>query len=58
MSMHCLSDIDIDNIKIIKEEGFEITKRKDIYDYQIINFSNSQFDISVLHNNINFSAKA
>lgn len=54
MSMHCLSDIDIDNIKIIKEEGFEITKRKDIYDYQIINFSNSQFDISVLHNNINF----
>ena len=58
MNMNCLKDIDIDNIKIIKEEGFEMTKRKDMYDYQVIDFSNFQFDISVLHNNINFSAKA
>ena len=58
MNMHCLKDIDIDKIKIIKEEGFEMTKRKDTYDYQIIDFSNFQFDISVVHNNINFSSKA
>ena len=58
MNMHYLKDINIDNIKIIKEEGFEMTKRKDAYDYQIIDFSNFQFDISVLHNNINFSSKA
>ena len=58
MNMHCLKDINIDNIKLIKEEGFEITKRKDAYYYQIIDFSNFQFDISVIHNNINFSSKA
>lgn len=56
MNMHCLKDIN--NIKLIKEEGFEITKRKDAYYYQIIDFSNFQFDISVIHNNINFSSKA
>lgn len=58
MNMNCLEDIDIDNIKIIKEEGFEMTKRKDMYDYQVIDFSNFQFDISVLHNNVNFASKA
>ena len=58
MNMNGLKDIDIDNIKIIKEEGFEMTKRKDMYDYQVIDFSNFQFDISVLHNNVNFSSKA
>ena len=57
MNMNGLKEIDIDNIKIIKEEGFEMTKRKDMYDYQVIDFSNFQFDISVLHNNVNFSSK-
>ena len=57
MNMNCLKDIDLDNIKIIKEEGFEMTKRKDMYDYQVIDFSNFQFDISVLHNNINYEFK-
>ncbi len=58
MNMNCLKDIDINNIKIIKEEGFELTKRKDMYDYQVIDFSNFQFDISIIHNNINFESKA
>jgi len=58
LNIHCLKDINLDKIKVIKEERFEMVKRKDIYDYQLIDFSNFHFEISVLHNNINFSAKA
>ena len=58
LNIHCLKDINLDKIKVIKEERFEMVKRKDIYDYQLIDFSNFHFDISVIHNNISFSAKA
>ena len=57
MNMNCLKDIDINSIKIIKEDSFEMTKRKDMKDNQMIDFSNYQFDISVIHNNLNFSKK-
>ena len=53
-NMNCLNDIDIDKIKAIKEDSFEIVKRKDIINTQMIDFSNYQFDISVIHNNANF----
>lgn len=58
MNMNCLNDIDINKIKAIKEDSFEITKRKDIIDSQMIDFSNFQFDISVIHNTTNFLKKA
>ena len=57
-NMSCLNDIDIDKIKAIKEDCFEIVKRKDIINTQMIDFSNYQFDISVIHNNVNFVKNA
>ena len=57
-NMSCLNDIDIDKIKAIKEDCFEIVKRKDIINTQMIDFSNYQFDISVIHNNANFVKNA
>lgn len=57
MNMNCLNDIDIDKIKIISEDSFEIAKRKEMNDSQTIDFSNYQFDISVIHNNANFLKK-
>ena len=57
MNMNCLNDIDINKIKIIKEDSFELSKREDVKDYQMIDFSNFQFDISVLHNSLNFEKK-
>ena len=57
MNMNCLNDIDINKIKIIKEDSFELSKREDVKDYQMIDFSNFQFDISVVHNSLNFEKK-
>ena len=57
-NMSCLNDIDIEKIKAVKEDSFEIVKRKDIINTQMIDFSNYQFDISVIHNNANFSKNA
>jgi len=57
-NMTCLNDINIDKIKVIKEDCFEIVKRKDIINAQMIDFSNYKFDISVIHNNSNFLKNA
>lgn len=58
MNMNCLDDIDIHKIKIIKEDSFEMTKREDFIDSQLIDFSNFQYDISSIHNKSNFLKKA
>jgi len=57
-NMTCLNDISIDKIKVIKEDCFEIVKRKDIINTQMIDFSNYKYDISVIHNNSNFLKNA
>jgi len=57
-NMNSLNDIDISKIKAIKEDCFEIVKRKDIINTQMIDFSNYQFDISVIHNSSNFLKNA
>ena len=36
MNMNCLNDIDINKIKIIKEDSFELSKREDVKDYHLI----------------------
>ena len=54
MNMNALNDIEINKIKIRKEDSFEMIKRKNIKNIQMIDYSNFQFDISVIHNKANF----